>query len=379
MFRLREGVALTMKSYTHLDGGERIKLEKLRFGRHESLRQVARDLHRSPSTISRELRRGLWFASNENESYRPYRPKRLKTGAWTGGPFYSALTAQRKARERARESRKPRRMADARLHAWVADALGRGWTPELIEGRLKLEYPDDPVMRVSHECLYQWIYAGRDDDGTDWRRYLPRAKRHRTRRSGRKAKRVMIPMRVPIEERPKAVDSRRGFGHYESDTVIGSAPSRTCIDTQVERRTRRLFARLIADKSAPETARAEYAIYSMIPAAARIDRTWDNGTESALHRLVDESLGMLTYYADPYSPWQRGSNENRNGHIRRYLPKGASLARLTQAELDDIVAEINDTPMKRLDYHTPNEAWQEEISRLGLSSNQTSQQTKRCT
>jgi IS30 family transposase len=88
---------------------------------------------------------------------------------------------------------------------------------------------------------------------------------------------------------------------------------------------------------------------------------------------------MLTYYADPYSPWQRGSNENRNGRIRRYLPKRASLKNLTQGELDDIVAEINDTPMKRLGYHTPNEAWQEEISRLGLSSNQTSQQAKRCT
>jgi IS30 family transposase len=190
----------------------------------------------------------------------------------------------------------------------------------------------------------------------------------------------MIPMRVPLALRPRAVDSRRGFGHFESDTVIGSAPSRTCIDTQVERRTRKLFARLMADKSAPETAKAEYAIYSMIPAAARIDRTWDNGTESALHRLVDEALGMLTYYADPYSLWQRGSNENRNGRIRRYLPKRTSLENLTQAELDDIVAEINDTPMKRLGYHTPNEAWQEEISKLRVQSQPASHKhSQRCT
>ncbi|WP_419465477.1 IS30 family transposase [Bifidobacterium tibiigranuli] len=355
-----------MKVYTHLDSGERILLEKLRFERHETIRQVARDLRRSASTVSRELRRGLWFASNENESYRPYRPKRLKTGAWTAGPFYSALTAQRKAETRACAPRKPRRMAGARLHAWVADALGRGWTPELIEGRLKLEYPDDPEMRISHECLYQWIYAGGHD--TDWRRYLPRAKRHRARRKGRKAQRIAMPMRVPLALRPRAVDGRREFGHYESDTVIGSAPTKRCIDTQVERKTRRLFARLIADKSAPETAKAEYAVYSAIPAGARIDRTWDNGTESALHRLVDEALGMLTYYADPYSPWQRGSNENRNGHIRRYLPKRTSLRHLTQGELDDIVQEINDTPMKLLGYHTPNEAWQEELGKLRLQS-----------
>lgn len=357
-----------MEAYTHLDGGERILLEKLRFERHESIRQVARELHRSASTVCRELKRGLWFASNENEAYRPYKPAGLKSGPWTAEPFYSALSAQRKAEARAAKPRKPRRMADPRLHAWVADALTRGWTPGLIEGRLKLEYPDDPEMRVSHECLYQWVYRGRDDEGTDWRRYLPRAKRHRTKRKGRKAPRIMTPMRVPLALRPKAVDSRSSFGHFESDTVIGSAPSRTCIDTQVERKTRRLFARLIADKSAPETAKAEYAIYSRIPAGARLDRTWDNGSESCLHRLVDEALGMLTYYADPYSPWQRGSNENRNGHLRRYLPKRTSLENLTQEELDDIVAEINDTPMKLLGYRTPNEAWQEEISKLRVQS-----------
>lgn len=164
-----------MKAYTHVTGGERIRIEMLRFGDHETIRQVARQLHRSASTISRELRRGLWFASNENESYRPYHPGRLKTGAWTAGPFYSALTAQRKAEARSRRPRKPRRMMDARLHAWAADALTRGWTPELIEGRLKLEYPADPSMRISHECLYQWIYQGHAD-GEDWRRYLPRAK-----------------------------------------------------------------------------------------------------------------------------------------------------------------------------------------------------------
>lgn len=269
-------------------------------------------------------------------------------------------------------------MMDARLHAWVADALTRGWTPELIEGRLKPEHPADPSMRIGHECLHRWIHQGHAD-GEDWRRHPPRAKRHRTRRAGRGAGRVTIPMRVPLALRPRVVDHRGSFGHYESDTVIASAPSKRCVDTRVERKTRKPFARLIESKSAPATARAEYAIYSRIPAAARIDRTGDNGSESALHRLVDEALGMLTYYADPYSPWQRASNGNRDGMIRRYLPERASLKSLTQTELDDIVTEINDTPMKLLDYHTPNEAWQEEISKLGLSSNQTSQQAKRCT
>ena len=136
------------------------------------------------------------------------------------------------------------------------------------------------------------------------------------------------------------------------------------MNTQVERKSRRLFARLVDDKSAPATARAEYEIFKGMPPAARIDRTWDNGTEASLHVLVDEALGMLTYFADPYSSYQRGSNENRNGRIRRYLPKGTSFDDLTQDELDAIVGEINDTPMKLLGYRTPNEVWDEEIARL---------------
>ena len=146
-------------------------------------------------------------------------------------------------------------------------------------------------------------------------------------------------MRVPIAQRPKRVDSRHEFGHFESDTVIGTAPSKRCIDTQVERKSRRLFARFIEDKSALATARAEYDIYKDIPAPARIDRTWDNGTESSCHLLVDEALGMLTYYANPYSSYQRGTNENRNGRIRRYLPKKTSFDDLTDADLQAIVDE----------------------------------------
>ena len=173
-----------------------------------------------------------------------------------------------------------------------------------------------------------------------------------------------IPMRVPITDRPKKADSRHEFGRFESDTVVGASPSKRCIDTQVERKSRRLFARFIPDKGAPATARAEYDIHKDIPAPARIDRTWDNGTESSCHLLVDEALGMLTYYADPYSSHQRGSNENRNGRIRRYLPKRTSFDDLTDEDLQVIVREINDTPMKVLDWETPNEVWYRELGKI---------------
>ena len=223
------------KVYSHLSAQERIRIDELRNREGLGVRQIALRMGRDKSTVSRELRRGLWFASDENESHRPYRPKQLKTGAWTSRPFYSAMTAQRKAERRARQ----------------------GWTPELIEGRLKVEWPSDPHMRISYECLYQWIYA-KPRRALDLRQYLPRGKRHRTRARGRRSKGSRIPMRVPIADRPKCVDSRREFGHYESDTVVGASPSRRCIDTQVERRSRRLFARFVPDKSALATARAEY-------------------------------------------------------------------------------------------------------------------------
>ena len=206
------------------------------------------------------------------------------------------------------------------LLAWVMDALRKGWTPELIEGRLKVEWPDDPRMRISHECLHRWIHA-KPQRALDLRRYLPRGKRHRTRSKGRRERGPRIPMRVPIAKRPKRVDPRREFGHYESDTAVGSAPSRRCIDTQVGRKSSRLSARFIPDKGVPATARAEYYIHKDIPAPARIDRTWDNGTESSCHLLVDEALGMLTYYADPYSSYQRGTNETATGASAATCPR----------------------------------------------------------
>lgn len=172
------------QQYSHLSSEERILIEKLHCEQHLSVRKIAEEIGRDKSTVSRELRRGLWFASNENGSYRPYRPKRLKTGPWTSGPFYSALAAQRKADRRRRGSRKPRRMDSDRLRAWVLDSLRRGWSPELIEGRLKAQYAGDPSMRISHECLCQWIYA-KPQRALDLRQYLARGRKRRTRKKGR--------------------------------------------------------------------------------------------------------------------------------------------------------------------------------------------------
>ena len=162
-----------------------------------------------------------------------------------------------KAERRARQLRKPMRMAYDPLLEWVMTALRKGWTPELIEGRLKVEWPSDPHMRISYECLYQWIYA-KPRRALDLRQYLPRGKRHRTRARGRRSKGRASRCACRSPTGPNAWTRAASFGHYESDTVVGASPSRRCIDTQVERRSRRLFARFVPDKSALATARAEY-------------------------------------------------------------------------------------------------------------------------
>ena len=304
----RESVALDMKAYSHLSAQERIRIDELRNRDGLGVRQIALRIGRGKSTVSREPGRGPWSASDENGSYRPYRPKRLK------------------AETRAREFRRPLRMSYPPLLEWVMDALRKGWTPERIEGRLKVEWPADPRMRISHECLHRWIHA-KPQRALDLRRYLPRGKRHRTRSKGRRARGPRIPMRVPITDRPKKVDSRHEFGHFESDTVVGASPSKRCIDTQVERKSRRLFARFIPDKGAPATARAEYDIHKDIPAPARIDQTWDNGTESSCHLLVDETLGMLTYYADPCPSGMRSTGRRNTWPCRavRAAARGARI------------------------------------------------------
>ena len=273
-----EGVALVGIRYSHLSPDERIRIERLHCEQGLSVRETAGLIGRDKATVSRELKRGLWFASNENESYRPYRPRRLKTGPWTSVPFYSALAAQRRADRKRHEPRRPRRMDDDRLRSWVMDALRRGWSPGLIEGRLKLEHPGRP--RDAGQPRVPPPVDLREAAARPGPAPIPAAGQEAPRQTeGTQGQGPRIPMRVDIGQRPRAVDSRGQFGHWESDTVIGAAPSRVCIDTQVERKSRRPFARLVPDKSAMATARAEYEIHRDLPPRARIDRTWDNGTE----------------------------------------------------------------------------------------------------
>ncbi|WP_270838555.1 IS30 family transposase [Bifidobacterium pseudocatenulatum] len=346
------------KAYSHLSEEER-QVIQIEVGNGTSVRKMARLLGRSPSSISREIKRNTWFPSNENESYWPYRPKRLKTGPWTGR-CYIAGPAQRRADRRRAKPRKRYRLSCERLWARVAEWLGCGWSPLPIGGRLRVLFPDDSAMRVCPETVYRWIHADRHRRER-WARCLPRGHRRRRRRGGRRTSRFPIPGRVPISERPPEAGGRSGFGHWEADSVIGAGCN---LHTEVERKTRFLMAGIVPGKTAGESVGAQLAMFSPLPAGARVSVTHDNGTEFVRRTRLRDELGMDTYFADPYSSWQRGSNENRNGMIRRYLPKRSEIRMDMAGELREIVDEVNNRPMRVLGYRTPAEAFADELLEL---------------
>ena len=344
--------------YSHLSEEER-QVIQIEIGNGTGVRAMARMPGGNASTISREIKRNTWFPSNESESYRPYRPARLKTGPWTGR-YYVAGPAQRKADRRRAAARRPFRLSDDRLWSWVAERLRRGRSPLLISGRLRVDFPDDALMRVCPETIYRWIHA--DGSRRDrWARCLPRGYRRRRRRGGRRTPRFPIPGRTPIHERPFDPGDRGGFGHWEADSVIGTGCH---LHTEVERRTRFPMARIIPDKTAGASLDAQPSLFSALPPDARPGVTYDNGTEFARHAELRDGLGMATYFADPYSSRQRGSNENRNGMIRRYLPKRAAISPDMTRDMQEIVDETDNRPMRELGYRTPAEAFTDELPDL---------------
>ena len=344
--------------YSHLSEEER-QVIQIEVGNGTGVRKMARLLGRNPSGISREIRRNMWFPSNESESCRPCRPKRLKTGPWTGGCCI-AVPAQRKADRRRAKPRKPYRLSCGRLWARVAEWPGRGRSLLLISGRLRVLFPDDPIMRACPETVYRWIYSSKPRRAR-WARCLPRGHRRRRKRMGRKASRFPIPGRVSISRRPPEADDRSGFGHWEADGVIGVGCD---LHTEVERKTRCLMASVVPDKTAGERVGTQLAMFSPLPAAARIGVTHGNGTEFARRIRLRDELGMDTYFADPYSSWHRGSNENRNGIIRRCLPKRTIIEPGMARGLQEIVDETDNRPMRVLGHRTPAEAFADELLNL---------------
>lgn len=344
-----------MAQYRHLTLDDRIEIEKLHDRGVKNV-EIARRLGVHRSTIGRELRRGSWQPEHDHANLRPYLRNKLDTR----GPherLYLGGQAQVEADTRAARSHQPHRMGHDQLVDWVISALRRGWTPEEIAGRLPCEFGDDERMSVSTETLYTWIYAPNQEHRALWQ-YLPRGQKKRRKRSGRKVHSERIKWRTSIHDRPTVIETREEFGHWESDSVLGQRGT-GALHTTVERTSRYLQAVKLPAPTAQATLDAQLNVFTTLPPHAVKSVTADNGSEFTLHHQLADTLAIPTYFADPYSSYQRGTNEHFNGRIRKYLPKGTSFEHLTQPELNDITTEINNRPRKTLNWATPAEIFQE--------------------
>ena len=302
----------------------------LGINRGDTFTAIAGQLGRTVSTISREVKRG------------------------GGRCEYSVWRAHERARQQTRRP-KPFKLRPGRLLEEVASRLEQLWSPDEIAVRLRLDHADDPQMRVSHETIYQSLFVqGRGE----LRRELARCLRSgRTARKPRGAieGRGRIPGMVMLSQRPAEADDRAVPGHWEGDLILGQG-SRSAVGTLVERSTRMtLLLHLPDGKSAEQVEAAMREAVSKLPSSLARTITWDQGAEMAKHAAFTTATGIPIYFCDPHSPWQRGSNENTNGLLRQYLPKGTDLSGLSRRELDMIQDSLNGRPRKTLGYLTPSE------------------------
>ena len=325
-----------MKGHTKLQPSERDKIAILK-AQGCGVNEIVKRLKRSKSTISEELNVGTDIYGN-----------------------YVAIHAQSLSDIRKRQSYICHPLKNKHVYAYVLKHLKMGWSPDQIEGRLKKEHPNDTNMHICHETIYRFIYH-KDNKRLRLWEYLPRKQKKRKVRSGRKVHRSHIPDRVSIHKRPKQVDKRLEFGHWEGDTVEGRRSIGDGIHTEVERISRLTIAVKIDHITGDDTIVAQLSLFNDLPQQSRRSTTLDNGKEFVRHTKLRKYLSMDTYFCDPYSSWQRGTNEYHNGLIRRYLPKGTDFSTLTQEELDDIVYEINTRPRKVLQYATPLEVFTEHL------------------
>lgn len=344
--------------YKHLTLADRIEIEKHRDNKL-GVREIARRLGRAPSTISRELGRGAWRPSNENAAYTPYRDHALH-GSDLTPPQYRAGHAQRKADARAERSHQPTRLTTDRAITHLLSKLRDGWTPEMIAGRARIDFPDDRSMHACPETIYQFIYdpAQRHRNLSE---YLPRGHRKRRKHKGRRVHSSHIPNRVSIHQRPEEVNERRVFGHWEGDSVLGIKSVGDGIHTEVERHSRMMLATKVTALTSRAGVDAQKHLFGSLPAHARRSTTMDNGTEMHLHTELVAELAMDTYFADPYSSYQRGTNEHHNGRLRRYFPKGTDFSQISESELHDVITAINNQPRKCLGWLTPAEVFHEHL------------------
>lgn len=301
-----------------------------------STREISRVLDRSVSSISEEIQRN------------------------SVDGIYTAIAAQELSEKRNVSSRQTNPLKSRKIYAYVCEKLRCGWSPEQIAGRLQKENGGKSV--IVHETIYQYIYS---DEGKAKKlsEYLVRHHPRRRKWHSRHLYQKGIQNRVSIRLRPKEVEKRKTFGHWEIDVVEGKA-HQMGIQTFLERKTRYYQGHILPNIDSEYGVKTQYAVFLRFPKDARKTVTMDNGKENYNHHKLKDWLDIQTYFCDPYCSWQKGSNENHNGVLRRYIPKKASLTDLTQEDLDAIIQEINERPRKCLNYETPLEAFTRELNKI---------------
>jgi IS30 family transposase len=318
-------------SPARLSAGEREEIRSALEG-GESFRAIAARLGRAPSTISREV-----GANGGRERYRGWR-------------------AHRRAAEAARRPKRAKLAGCPRLRAqveqWLTEEL---WSPAQISAQLRIEFPDDPMMRVSTETIYQSLYVqGRGALRKELALCLRTGRAIRRNRS-RLDHPGRVPDKVMISERPAEAADRAVPGHWEGDLLIGKAGS-SAVGTLVERSTRYVMLLHLPGDHTAETVRTALAAkVKTLPDHLVRSITWDQGTEMAQHRQFSIDTGVTVYFCDPHSPWQRGSNENTNGLLRQWMPKGTDLSHLSETDLDTIAYKLNNRPRQTLGWMKPSQ------------------------
>ncbi|MDQ3243014.1 MAG: IS30 family transposase [Gemmatimonadota bacterium] len=299
----------------------------------DSCRMIAGRLGRSPSTVSRDV------ATNG---------ARVKYRAWR---------ADNTAHRRARRPKTPKILACLRLRIEVESGLAHRWSPQQISARLVRDHPDDLEMRVSHETIYQSLFVqGRGALRQELTRCL-RSGRAQRRPHGRIAGMGQLRDMVLISDRPAEIEDRAIPGHWEGDLILGKQ-SRSAIGTLVERQTRFvMLVNLNGGRLAADVKDALIDAVQSLPTHLRLSLTWDQGKEMGEHLPFTVATGVQVYFCDPRSPWQRATNENSNGLLRQYFPKGTDLSGYTQARLDAVAAELNGRPRQTLGWQSPSEAF----------------------
>jgi transposase, IS30 family len=322
------------KTYKHLTTEERDQLAVLH-SRGLNLRDIGARLGRSPSTLSRELCRNR----SRRNSYLPHK-------------------AQSRAEHRHREGHKRMRLKSRVLRYEVEQHLMKGWTPELIAGHFRKFRHELPS--ISTEAIYQWIYR----EAPHLIGCLPRAHKQRyPKQKGRKMRKTKIPHRVPIEQRPASANTRQEPGHWESDLMVGRG--RVALQNTVERTSRCVRLRRVAQKSAASCRKALESVLAPLPRDMRRSVTYDNGTENTEHLLLNAAIQTCSYFCEPYHSWEKGTVENRNALVRRFFPKRSNFDMIQDDAIQVAEDWINNRPMKCLGFKTPNQVFASLVALTG--------------